>query len=241
MIRNYFKIAWRNLWKNKFYTLINISGLCVGLATSIMLLLWVRNELGYDKFHKDYGDIYKLSSHFPADDGGTIVWNGVPGPLATYSKSLPEVGELVRTQLWPDQVLTEPGNNKIIDGNSVAFVDPGFLPMFNFPLVSGDKKIAFSELNSILLTESIAQSLFGGNHKTYEEIIGRSVPFQKENFVVKGILKDFPENSTIRYDALLPMGFYGQWFTANGGNGDWKTIDEDLGNYAFETYVRLNP
>jgi putative ABC transport system permease protein len=67
MFKNYFKTAWRSLWKNKFYTLINISGLGVGLATGIMLLLWVQNELSYDKFHKDYKDIYQLSAHLPSN------------------------------------------------------------------------------------------------------------------------------------------------------------------------------
>ena len=151
MIKNYLKIAWRNLWKSKFYTLINISGLAVGLATSIMLLLWVQNELSYDKFNKDYGDIYQLSSHFPADDGGDNVWTGAPAPLAVYSKSFPEVESIVRINSMPDQVLTEAGNDKVIDGNSLAFVDPDFLSVFNFPLVAGDRKTAFSELNSILL------------------------------------------------------------------------------------------
>lgn len=241
MIKNYLKIAWRNLWKSKFYTLINISGLAVGLATSIMLLLWVQKELSYDKFHKEYADIYQLSSHFPADDGGTIVWTGVPAPLAVYSKSFPEVESIVRINSIPDQVLTESVNDKVIDGNSLAFVDPGFLSVFNFPLVAGDKKNAFAEINSVLLTESTAQKLFGRNLNNYEEILDKTVAFHKENFVVKGILKDFPENSSIQYDALFPMAFHGQWFSANGGNGDWKTIDEDVGNFSFETYVKLQP
>lgn len=241
MIKNNLKIAWRNLWKNKFYTLINVGGLAVGLATSILLLLWVQNELSYDKFHKDYGSIYKLSSKFPADDGGFNVWTGVPAPLAVYSKSFPDVESLVRINAMPDQVLTEMENEKVIDGNSLAFVDPDFLSVFNFQLVAGDKMNAFTDINSILLTQSTANKLFGGKLKNYAEILGKTVTFYKESFVVKGILRDFPENSTMRFDALFPMAFYGQWFTAKGGNGDWKTIDEDLGNYNFDAYVKLQP
>ena len=88
MFRNYIKTAWRSLWKNKFYTLINVSGLALGLATGIMLLMWVQNELSFDKFHKDYKSIYKLSAHFKAN-GGDITWGGVPGPLAVYAKNIP--------------------------------------------------------------------------------------------------------------------------------------------------------
>ena len=79
MIGNYFKTAWRSLWNNKFYSMINISGLAVGLAAGIMLLLWVENELSYDKFNKGYQNIYQLSAHFNAN-GEKLAWRGVPGP-----------------------------------------------------------------------------------------------------------------------------------------------------------------
>jgi putative ABC transport system permease protein len=84
MVKNYFKIAWRSLWKNNLYSAINISGLAVGLATGIMLLLWVQNELSYDKFNKDYQHIYQLSTHFKLN-GENVVWKGVPGPLAVFA------------------------------------------------------------------------------------------------------------------------------------------------------------
>ena len=88
MIRNYIKTAWRNLRANKFYSVINISGLAVGLATGIMLLLWVQHERSYDKLHQHYKSIYKLSTHFTA---GTeeVTWQTVPAPLSVLSKSIP--------------------------------------------------------------------------------------------------------------------------------------------------------
>src|SRR5690606_14560950 len=106
MLHNYLKTAWRSLWKNKFYTFINVSGLAVGLATSIMLLLWVQNELSYDKFHKDYTDIYQLSSHFESN-GEDITWTGVPAPLAVFGKSIPEVQSVVRVINEFGQVLSD--------------------------------------------------------------------------------------------------------------------------------------
>lgn len=233
MFKNYFKIAWRSLLKNKFYTIINISGLAVGLATGIMLLLWVQNELSYDKFHKDYKNIYQISSHFKFN-GDDQTWNGVPGPLAVFAKSIPEVQSIVRINAQYDQILSDKNKKKIFDGNTIAFADSSFFTMFSFPLLKGNKATVFPNNNSVVLTQSAAQKLFGK-----EDAMGKTVGFFKNYYIVTGVLEDFPENSSIRYDAMFPIGFYAQQFTANGGNGDWKTIDEDLGDYSFTTFVKL--
>lgn len=233
MFKNYFKTAWRSLLRNKFYSAINISGLAAGLATGIMLLLWVQNELSYDKFNKGYQSIYKLSSHFN-DNGEKQVWNGVPGPLAVFAKTIPEVQAVVRTQNEFDQVLSNKDRTKIFDGNKVAVVDSGFFELFSFKLLEGNEKALFPNDNSVVLSQSTAQKLFGN-----EDAIGKTIGFNKSNFTVTGVLEDFPENSSLRYDAIFPMAFYAQQFTAWGGNGDWKTIDEDMGDFSFTTFVKL--
>ncbi len=235
MFKNFFKIAWRSLFKNKFYTIINISGLAIGLATGIMLLLWVQNELSYDKFNKDYKNIYQLSSHFKSN-GEDQTWDGVPGPLAVFAGSIPEVHSVVRISSQFDQNLSDKEKKKIFDGNVIAYADSNFFSMFSFPLLKGNKTTVFLNNNSVVLTQTTAQKLFGN-----EEAIGKTIGYFKNFFTVTGVLQDFPENSSIHYDAIFPMGFYAQQFTANGGNGDWKTIDEDMGNYAFNTFVKLQP
>ncbi|TKK68280.1 FtsX-like permease family protein [Ilyomonas limi] len=235
MLKNYFRTAWRSLLKNKFYTAINISGLAVGLATGIMLLLWVQNELSYDKFHKDYQQIYRLSSHFKSN-GEDLTWTGVPGPLSVFAKSIPEVQSVVRTSRDFDQNLSNEERTKIFDGNVVGYVDSGFFSMFNFHFLKGNKATAFPNSNSVVLTQSTAQKLFGN-----EEAIGKTLQFFKNNFTVTGVLQDFPQNSSIQYDAIFPMSLLAKDFTENGGNGDWKTIDEDLGDFTFTTYVQLQP
>ncbi|HKG69255.1 MAG TPA: ABC transporter permease, partial [Segetibacter sp.] len=158
MFKNYFKIAWRSLRNNKFYSVINISGLAVGLATSLMLLLWVQNELSYDKFHKNYENIFQLSSHFKTD-GEDQTWNGVPGPLAVFAKSIPEVQSIVRINAQYDQILSDKNKKKIFDRNTVAFADSSFFTMFSFPLLKGNKATVFSNNNSVVLTQSTAQKL----------------------------------------------------------------------------------
>ncbi|HEV8081591.1 MAG TPA: ABC transporter permease [Chitinophagaceae bacterium] len=223
------------MWKNKFYTLINISGLAVGMATGIMLLLWVQNELSYDKFNKDYKNIYQFSTHFNSG-GEERVWKGVPGPLSVMAKSIPEVQSFVRIAAEPDQVLSDKESKKIFDGNTTASVDSGFFSMFDFHFVKGNKATPFPNNNSVVITQSTAQKLFGN-----EDAMGKTVGYFKNFFTVTGVLEDFPKNSSIRYDAIFPMGFYAQQFTERGGNGDWKTIDTDVGDFMFNTFVKLQP
>jgi putative ABC transport system permease protein len=235
MLKNFFKIAWRSLWKNRFYTVINISGLAVGLATGIMLLLWVQNELSFDRFNEDYKHIYQLSSHFKSN-GENLTWTGVPGPLAVFAKSFPGVQAVIRTQKEFDQVLADKNKKKIFDGNTIAVVDSGFFSMFSFRLINGNSANVFPNINSVVLTKSTAQKLFGN-----QDAMGKTIVFQKDFFTVTGVIEDFPENSSIRYDAIFPMGLFAKQFTASGGNGDWKTIDEDLGDFSFTTYIKLQP
>jgi ABC-type antimicrobial peptide transport system permease subunit len=235
MFKNYFKTAWRTLWKNKFYSGINISGLAVGIAAAIMLLMWVQNELSYDKFNTDYQHIYRLSSQMKSN-GEYMTWTGVPGPLAIFAKSMPQVQSIIRTQNLFDQVLSDKDKKKIFDGNSIGVVDSGFFKLFSFHIIKGDKENLFPNLNSIAITKATAEKLFNN-----DDAIGKTVNFYNENFIVSGVLADFPKNSSIQYDAIVPMAVLAAEFTANGGNGDWKTIDEDLGDFSFTTYVKLNP
>lgn len=235
MLKNYFNTAWRSLWKSKFYTVINISGLAVGLATGIMLLLWVQHELSFDQFHKDYQQIYRLNSHFPSN-GEDMTWTGVPGPFSVFAKSIPEVQSVVRTSSDFDQNLSNKEQTKIFDGNVVAYVDSGFFNLFNFRFLKGTKATVFPNSSSVVLTKGTAEKLFGS-----ADAIGKTIVFFKKEFIVTGVLDNFPQNSSIRYDAVFPMSLLAASFTESGGNGDWKTIDEDLGDFTFTTYVKLQP
>ncbi len=235
MFKNYFKTAWRNLKVNKFYSIINICGLAVGLATGIMLLLWVQDELSYDKFNKDYQQIYEISAHFHSN-GKEVTWTNVPGPLSVFAKSMPKVISLVRILDSWGQVLTNDNRSKVLDGFHTAYVDSTFLSIFDFKLLKGNSTDLFPNINAVVLTQSTAKKFFGD-----EDPMGKTIMFNKKDFTITGILQDFPENSSLQYDALFPMGYYAQQFTAEGGNNSWKTIDADLGNYSFNTYVKLLP
>ena len=235
MIKNYIKTAWRSLWKNKFYSAINILGLSIGLTTAILLLLWIQDETSFDKFNKDYERIYNLNSHFDAN-GKEQVWTGVPGPLYKYSKSLAQVEAVTRINQDYGVTVHQPNSTKLVSDLHIAFVDSSFFSVFSFKLLKGAVSKPFPLINNVLLTTSTAKKIFGT-----DDVVGKMMMYDTSSFVVSGVLQDFPQNSSLRFDALFPMSFYARMFTAWGGNGDWKTIDEDLGNYAYDAYVKLQP
>ncbi len=232
MFENYFKTAWRHLLKNKFYSAINIIGLAIGLAVGIMILLWAQDEMSYDR-QSPYADhIYKINSHIGTGNSAQV-WGGSPAPLAVYCrKSIPGVTATVRV-VSHNQMLVSLGNKKIIE-NHAAFVDPSFFTLFGFRLLKGDAARPFNGINSIVVSSSTARKYFGSN-----DVLGKELIIDKENFRVTAVMPDFPENSTIRYSILFPMDYSAKQFTASGGNGSWKTIDEDLGDYQYEIYLRL--
>ena len=234
MFKNYLKSALRSLWKNKFYSVVNILGLTIGLTTSILLLLWIQDEESFDKFNKDYNLVYNLSSHFNVG-GKEQVWSSVPGPLYKYAKALAQVNNI--TRISDDWVtLHRPNSNSLIPGLHIAYVDSSFFSIFNFRALQGHPANVFAATNNILLTDETAKKIFGT-----DQVIGKVAQMDTINFLVVGVLYNFPQNSSLRFDAILPMSFYGRMFTLGGGNENWKTIDEDLGDYAFDTYIKLRP
>jgi putative ABC transport system permease protein len=232
MIKNYFKTAWRNFKNNKLYSAINVSGLAIGLAVGILILLWVHDELSYDSFHHNAANIYKINSHIGAGTSAQV-WDGAPAPLTVLSKQIPEVINAVRINEIYQSLLFKYGDKKFNESN-LAFVDSNFFSVFDFKLLEGDAKRPFTNLNSIVITSSEARKYFGNR-----EAIGNILATAQGNFTVSGVIDDFPENSTFRYNMLLPMSWYAKDFASSGGNGDWKTMDEDLGNYYFHIYLHL--
>ncbi len=241
MLKNYFNTALRNLKANKFYSTVNISGLAVGLATGIMLLLWVQDEFSYNKFNQEYKNIYQINSHITFV-GKSLAWQGVPGPLSIWTKKIPGVISVLRlvtddeNPTLSDKVLSNIDQTKVFDNNNIVYADSNFLNFFDYKLLKGDRNNFLPNANSIALTQSTAKKLFGT-----DDAIGKVVRFDKNSFTVTAVLQDFPHNSSLQYDAIFPVAYYAQQFTINGGNHGWKTIDEDVNDYSFRTFLLLNP
>ncbi len=240
MFKNYFKSAWRHLKANKFYSIVNISGLAVGLATGIMLLVWVQNEFSYDTFNKKCKNIYQVNSHITME-GKSLAWRGVPGPLSVMAKKIPGVISVLRmvsdneNPSLPDKVLSNIDQTKTFDNNRIVYADSNFLNFFDYKLLRGTRNAFLPNANSVAITQSTARKLFGT-----EDALGKIVRFDKNNFTVTAVLQDFPHNSSLQYDAIFPVAYYAQQFTANGGDHGWKTIDEDVNDYSFRTFLLLN-
>src|ERR1700744_3115624 len=203
MLKNYIKTAWRNLLKNKFYSLLNIAGLTVGLAIGILILLWVQDELSFDRFHKDADNIYRVE-----------LWGGTGSARQIFTVGVAPMGPLVKQQLPEvlDQVrLTTVGDfslykykDKVFGDERVPYVDPSFFSFFNFPLVQGDPAKPFADDHSVVITQTTAKKFFGDENPIGKVIVADN----KENFKVTGIINDFPKNSDFNFDILMPMSLH---------------------------------
>ena len=222
---NYFKIARRSLYRNKSFSAINISGLAIGLASAIVLLLWIRNELSYDQFHKNRDRVYQVLTRNPGD-GHLEVYGGTPtvlGPViqTAYHR---EVDTVVRMS-WVGAFIFSVGDKHIQTQGCTT--DPGFFQLFTFPLLKGDPATALKGLRSMILTEKLAKKLFGN-----EDPIGRTVRVDSTpNFVVTAVMKDLPPNTRFTFEYLLPWSYMREvhWEVNN-----WKIN-------GAETYVLLHP
>jgi len=224
MIRNFFKVAYRNLLRNKGFSFINITGLAVGMASAILILLWIQNEMSYDQYHEKKDRIYEAWNRARFDEK-LMCWNTTPKILArTMEHDMPEVERAVRVH-WDNDFLLTVGEKKIMKNGNM--VDTGFFQMFSAPLLKGNPATALNDMHSIVLTESTAKSLFGN-----EPAMGKVVKVDNtDNFTVTGIAKDPSNNTRFKFEYLLP------WSYLTYRHED----DSSWGNNSTRTYVLLKP
>ncbi|MFC2097751.1 ABC transporter permease [Bacteroidota bacterium] len=210
MIKNYFTTAIRNIFKNPSFSFINILGLSIGIASSILILLWVQNELSYDKFHKGHKNIYKIISYgqrymIEGYDGG-------PGQLGPAIKDeIPEIKNIVRINQIFGGAEFKYDNHIYIENNGII-VDSTFFDVFTFPFVSGNKESALSEPYNIVITKKMALKYFG-----QEEALGKIINYGDNALTVTGVIQNPPDNSHIKFDFLVPTDLY----LAIGGKFYW--------------------
>lgn len=217
MFKNYFKIAWRNLWKNKVYSAINISGLAIGMAACIVIMLFVSYEKSFDRFHTK--NIYRLNEVQKFE--GMVAAQKVAlsmfpmGP--TLKAEFPEIKNFTRINAADKQPLFLIDKKIFVD--RICFVDSTFLNIFDFPLIKGDRNTVLAKRNSIVLTQTQAETFFGK-----EDPIGKRLTNYGRNdtvdVVVTGVMKDVPQNSQIQFTALVPFSTIARpdWMDNWGGN-----------------------
>ncbi len=230
MLKNYIKTALRSLRNNKTYSFINITGLAVSLAVSILLLLWVSDELSYDRFNVNAANIYKLT---PTLDGQNI-WNTTPAPIAVFAKKeIPEVKDACRiTDNWAVSIFEY--NGKKLNEWHNCLADASFFSMFTYPLIKGDQQQPFTDAHSIVLSETTAKTFFGNEDPMGKILKGDD----KKIYQVTGIMKDMPANSSIRYNIVFNFQQLEQEYDTTG---NFKTLNSNWGQYNYDSYVLLKP
>lgn len=203
MFKNYIKIAFRNLIKNKTYSSINILGLSIGVACCLLILLYLTNEFSYDKFHDNSDQIYRAWAHEDYGDG-SIYWNTVT-PLRlkeSIEENIPEAESIVRRYIYTDLVKVDEESEGFSE--PIQMVDPEFFNMFDFELLKGNSNSVFSQLSNVVLTPKSANRFFGT-----DDVLGKTLLVkmgdQFEPLTVSGIIEDYPTNSSIEYELLIPL------------------------------------
>lgn len=226
MLKNYLKIAIRSLRKNSVYSFINISGLAVGIACSILILLWVQDETSYDRFQPKLDRLHQvwINAFF---DGKINSWTSVPMPLKNAMKE--EISSIKNAAIteWGGTHLLTIGDKKLNQRGYYASYE--FLEMFQFPLITGSAEEVLDDTYSIVLTESAAKRLFGD-----EDPINKLIKLDNNADVkVTGILKDIPSNSSFEFDYLVP-------FSLMVATQEWaKNAENNWGNNSFQVFVEL--
>jgi putative ABC transport system permease protein len=227
MLWNYLKVSWRNIKRQRGYSFINIVGLAVGLACCILILLWVQDELSYDRFHKNLDDLYRVVAEYHKTEPATHYWP-VCAPLApALKKEYPEIERATRfTRLRRGQLVKY--RNKNFLESQICLTDPDFFEMFSFAFVEGDPRLAFSKPSSLILTEKMAAKYFES-----EDPLGKTLNINNEyDFMVTGVIKDVPRNSHFQFDFLLPFGRIEDF------EQSWTVLDNWKLN-GFATYIQL--
>jgi putative ABC transport system permease protein len=222
MLRNYLKTAFRNLWKNKGFSAINIIGLSIGLATCLLILIFVMDELGYDRYNKNADRIYRLDVEIKFG-GNHFILATAPAPAGpAMLRDYPEIEKEVRFRNYGG-LLVKKGNQNLKE-EAVIHADSTLFEVFSLPMIAGNPHAALVEARSVVITERMAKKYFGGN-----DVIGRSLIVNDSiPYKVTGVIRDLPSQSHFHYD----------FFVSLSDSQEGKNTDEWLSNN-FNTYILL--
>ncbi|WP_411031831.1 ABC transporter permease [Spongiimicrobium sp. 3-5] len=230
MLKNYLKIAWRNLLKNKLFSFVNIFGLSIGLSTCFLLVLYINDELSYDKHHEGTDRLYRV-----ALDTEDEKWAGTPGVMARGLKNdFPEIEEVTRVLNFPNTgnllLKSEERNVQIYEPKGY-YVDSTFFDIFTYEFKHGNIANALNSPNTVVISEEIANKLFG-NKNPIDQVINVEIPYGKIDYTVKGVFHKTINKSHVDPNLFLSMqnGDIGQWVK---GQTNWAT------NSIFHTYIKL--
>lgn len=224
MFRNYIKIAFRNLWKNRGFSFLNIFGLAIGIACAGLIFLWVEDEVNFNDYFANQEDIYKVKS-YQTYDGVTYTFDATPGLLAEGIKNdIPGIKKTARTSWDTKKSFSVDDKNLYATGN---YVDPEFLSIFELNFLKGSANTAFNQLHSVILSEDLAIKTFG----TIDNILGKTLKVDNDQeYVVNGVIENLPSNVSFKFEWLAPFEIF-------KGENDWLQYWASNGIF---TYVELD-
>jgi putative ABC transport system permease protein len=224
MFKNFFKVAIRNLWKNRTNSFLNIFGLTIGITCAGFIFLWVEDEMNYDHHNKKINQLYQVMEN-QTYEGKTYTFSATPGLLAPAMQAeIPGIKNVCRFSGGHYTLFSHSEKSLYERGN---FADSSVFNMLTLPLIQGKKETVFSQLHSLVISENMAKRFFGDD----QEIIGKTLKMDnKEEYVIEGVFKNHPENATFRFDWLAPFKVY---FDKNRWLSSW-------GNNSIQTYVELD-
>ncbi|WP_276500544.1 ABC transporter permease [Terrimonas pollutisoli] len=232
MLNNYIKISVRHLWQNKLYSFINVVGLAIAITCVLLAVLYIKEERGYDRFHENKENLYRILTSRTDDKGarGTVAGTGQPqGPA--FKEAVPEIVDYARV-LGGDIKGDVIANNKTLN-LQILFADESFFNLFSFSLLRGDKTTALKDVSAVVITETVALKFFNSI-----DVVGKRIDMDADPSadklgrpsMITAVVKDLPKNSSIRFDVLMPMRYMQLSFT------DTAWLNQYLG-----TFVLLRP
>jgi len=225
LLGNYMRVALRKMRRQKGYSVITVSGLAVGLACCVLMMLWIQDELSFDRFHANRDSIYRLVTETRSETAVTLDARA-PTPLGPAVKSeFPEVLEFCRYRTNDNYGIRS--GDKAFFNDIIGIADPSFFTMFSFPFLKGDPETALDGPRSVVVTQSLARKLFGD-----EDPMGKLLTITRDPYTVTGVIRDVPENSHLHFACVIPIINMHEYHHVNFDN--WNSM-------FFYTYVRLEP
>ena len=197
MIRNYFKIAWRNLKKNRFYAFVNITGLTVGMVSCLLIGIYIAHELSYDRFHQNADNIVRVSMsyNFGGNTRNVAVTGTKVGPQ--FKRIFPQVVDYVR--ILKSSAIVSYGN-KVLREKNVLYADPSFFKIFSFNLINGDVATALGDPSKIVISQTAAKKYFNT-----DDVVGKALKFGDKIYSIAAVADNVASYSQIQFDFLLPF------------------------------------
>ncbi len=227
MIKNYIKVAIRNLFKDGFYSFINIFGLSIGITTCLLIFLYVNEELSYDKFHKDYDRIYRLTTKAKLGEQETIFVGVSSAPSAEgLRNSIEEIESITRVHQLHGVIKYK---ENVFNEEGMLYADSTFFDVFDFKVIQGDKKTMLSDPLSIVLTRETAIRYFGEQNVKNGSALGQHLKLNNDTYQVTGITENVPSNSHFTFDILVSMSSFDDAL-----NPIWLNMN-------YFTYLKLRP